>query len=390
MPNYLISYSDHKIVLRNYEGYITTYEEPLEYQQHDKQSCALCQNPRQEAGQGGVHALLQGERMWIEPAGFEQVHSEAPPRPTASRTPASGSPTAWARSRARSWIAGCPCSKRGRSRRTGRPPGLRSRRGAPPGRGRADRNDEPRAPLSERPGLRTDGHPVTVRRAAGGEARPTSEAPRRRQGDCMSSGSRKKRQSVAQTAGGTVFGFEQQLFRDAPPPQEVVHKARPDAPVPAGDGSLVTLELPDEALPDEALTDDPSPWAGIEEELADPDDPWADYAAETAGLRRRERPAAEASPTAADSPRPAASTPRPMNAGPEVDEVHVAHRHVDADRGTEPRSLPEPTHHPPEPKPPTPSPGDEAVVGDELRLPGPRRSARIAAGNGAGTRPVVG
>ncbi|HEX5825955.1 MAG TPA: hypothetical protein VFY23_00415, partial [Candidatus Limnocylindrales bacterium] len=24
--------------------------------------------------QGGVHALLQGERMWIEPAGFEQVH----------------------------------------------------------------------------------------------------------------------------------------------------------------------------------------------------------------------------------------------------------------------------------------------------------------------------
>ena len=31
MPNYLISYSDHKVVLRNYEGYITTYEEPLEY-----------------------------------------------------------------------------------------------------------------------------------------------------------------------------------------------------------------------------------------------------------------------------------------------------------------------------------------------------------------------
>src|SRR5574341_609627 len=29
MPNYLISYSDHKVVLRNYEGYITTYEEPI-------------------------------------------------------------------------------------------------------------------------------------------------------------------------------------------------------------------------------------------------------------------------------------------------------------------------------------------------------------------------
>jgi hypothetical protein len=28
MPNYMISSSDHKVVLRNYEGYITTYEEP--------------------------------------------------------------------------------------------------------------------------------------------------------------------------------------------------------------------------------------------------------------------------------------------------------------------------------------------------------------------------
>ena len=98
----------------------------------------------------------------------------------------------------------------------------------------------------------------------------------------MSSGSRKKRQSVAQTAGGIMFGFEQQIFRDAPPPQEVVHQARPDASVPAGDGSFVTLELPDDVLPDAALADDPlDPWAGIEDELTDQDDPWADFAAET-------------------------------------------------------------------------------------------------------------
>jgi len=31
-PNYILSYSDHKVVLRNYEGYITTYEEPMDYQ----------------------------------------------------------------------------------------------------------------------------------------------------------------------------------------------------------------------------------------------------------------------------------------------------------------------------------------------------------------------
>jgi lysine 2,3-aminomutase len=74
MPNYLVSYSDHKVVLRNYEGYITTYEEPLEYKQHDRAKCASCQAPRPEPGQSGIHGLLQGERMWIEPRGFEETH----------------------------------------------------------------------------------------------------------------------------------------------------------------------------------------------------------------------------------------------------------------------------------------------------------------------------
>ncbi|MGD0861310.1 MAG: lysine 2,3-aminomutase [Candidatus Limnocylindrales bacterium] len=74
MPNYLISYSDHKVVLRNYEGYITTYEEPLHYQPHDQASCTYCQHPRSEPGQAGVTGLLQGERLWIEPTGFEQTH----------------------------------------------------------------------------------------------------------------------------------------------------------------------------------------------------------------------------------------------------------------------------------------------------------------------------
>ena len=75
MPNYLVSYSDHKVVLRNYEGYITTYEEPLTYQQHDKASCAYCQNPRPEPGQSGVLGLLEGERLWIEPRGFDEIHA---------------------------------------------------------------------------------------------------------------------------------------------------------------------------------------------------------------------------------------------------------------------------------------------------------------------------
>ena len=88
----------------------------------------------------------------------------------------------------------------------------------------------------------------------------------------MSSGSRKKRQSVAQTAGGVLFGFEQQVWRNSPPPEEVVHQARHDGAIAAGDGSFLTLELPDELEADD-------PWAGIEDELTDEDDPWADYAA---------------------------------------------------------------------------------------------------------------
>jgi lysine 2,3-aminomutase len=74
MPNYLISYSDHKVVLRNYEGYITTYEEPTQYTAHDKAHCRYCQHPRPKPGQGGVEGLLDGKQMWIEPAGFEQTH----------------------------------------------------------------------------------------------------------------------------------------------------------------------------------------------------------------------------------------------------------------------------------------------------------------------------
>src|SRR5512142_2308199 len=75
MPNYLVSYSDHKVILRNYEGYITTYEEPTEYTPHDPKGCQYCQHPRPEPGQEGITGLLDGKRMWIEPSGFEEIHA---------------------------------------------------------------------------------------------------------------------------------------------------------------------------------------------------------------------------------------------------------------------------------------------------------------------------
>jgi lysine 2,3-aminomutase len=74
MPQYLISQSPGKVVLRNYEGFITTYDEPTDYDPHeidylDRQSAA-----RQEPGQAGVYGLLHGDSESIKPEGFDQMH----------------------------------------------------------------------------------------------------------------------------------------------------------------------------------------------------------------------------------------------------------------------------------------------------------------------------
>ena len=75
MPNYHISSSDHKIILRNYEGYITTYEEPQDYKAHDPKTCIYCQNKRGEPGQSGVSGLLDGEDLAIKPENFDLLHN---------------------------------------------------------------------------------------------------------------------------------------------------------------------------------------------------------------------------------------------------------------------------------------------------------------------------
>ena len=74
MPNYLMSMSDHKIIVRNYEGYISSYEEPEEYKPHDPKTCKYCQNKRLEPGQSGITGLLDGDDMFIKPQGFDELH----------------------------------------------------------------------------------------------------------------------------------------------------------------------------------------------------------------------------------------------------------------------------------------------------------------------------
>lgn len=75
MPNYQISMSDHKVILRNYEGYITTYEEPQQYKAHDPATCKYCQSRRLEPGQAGVFGLLEDQGMSIKPEGFDMLHN---------------------------------------------------------------------------------------------------------------------------------------------------------------------------------------------------------------------------------------------------------------------------------------------------------------------------
>jgi lysine 2,3-aminomutase len=75
MPNYSLSASDHKVILRNFEGFITTYEEPQEYKTHNSETCAYCQSKRREPGQEGVSGLLDGVNFSIKPEGFDELHN---------------------------------------------------------------------------------------------------------------------------------------------------------------------------------------------------------------------------------------------------------------------------------------------------------------------------
>jgi len=70
-PNYQMSMSDHKIILRNFEGFITAYEEPLDYNPADAAKPII---KRLEAGQSGLSGLLEGEQLFIKPENFDEIH----------------------------------------------------------------------------------------------------------------------------------------------------------------------------------------------------------------------------------------------------------------------------------------------------------------------------
>ncbi len=75
MPNYIVSQAPGKVVLRNFEGFITTYQEPLDYDPDEIIPQENLIDRRPEPGQEGVLSLLEGEKMTIEPEGFSKVRS---------------------------------------------------------------------------------------------------------------------------------------------------------------------------------------------------------------------------------------------------------------------------------------------------------------------------
>ncbi|RQD67079.1 MAG: lysine 2,3-aminomutase [Tindallia sp. MSAO_Bac2] len=69
MPTYMISQGAGKVVLRNYEGVISTYSEPDNY--HHGDECKTC-GDKSGKKLGGVAGLINGEKIALEPADLER------------------------------------------------------------------------------------------------------------------------------------------------------------------------------------------------------------------------------------------------------------------------------------------------------------------------------
>ena len=63
MPNYILSQSPNKVILRNYEGVITTYTEPENY----IDTCNCKDSKDKKTKSEGVASLLRGDQLSLEP-----------------------------------------------------------------------------------------------------------------------------------------------------------------------------------------------------------------------------------------------------------------------------------------------------------------------------------
>jgi lysine 2,3-aminomutase len=78
LPNYLLSMSDQRVIVRNYEGLVSTYSQPTAYHAHDPATCAYCLARLDEGVQEGVSGLLEGHARTIAPEGWHASHRREP------------------------------------------------------------------------------------------------------------------------------------------------------------------------------------------------------------------------------------------------------------------------------------------------------------------------
>jgi len=75
MPNYLISQSETKTIVRNFEGFVSTYTGPRTYKGHNSRTCKFCQAQKEKKdAQEGVSGLLAGHENVIKPEGWDYAH----------------------------------------------------------------------------------------------------------------------------------------------------------------------------------------------------------------------------------------------------------------------------------------------------------------------------
>ena len=61
MPQYLMSQSDSRVVVRNYEGQMFSYPEPAKYASHDPAQCSFCAQQQGRPKVGVAATLTPGE-----------------------------------------------------------------------------------------------------------------------------------------------------------------------------------------------------------------------------------------------------------------------------------------------------------------------------------------
>ncbi len=75
MPDYILSQSDKRVILRNFEGVITTYTQPENI--YSDCWCELCRNSEYEP-LDGVAKLLLGDKLCLEPEGLKRTGRRVP------------------------------------------------------------------------------------------------------------------------------------------------------------------------------------------------------------------------------------------------------------------------------------------------------------------------